>query len=64
MLYPVMDSSPLGTVGAIQDTLITPGLSTGTAMTVLSVGAGATAKTGGKGKHNEQESAGVLQECK
>ena len=35
MLYPVMGNSPLGTVGALQDTLITPGLSTGIACTAV-----------------------------
>ena len=34
MLYPVIGNSPLGTVGAVQDTLITPRLLTGTALTV------------------------------
>ena len=35
-----MGNSPLGTVGALQDTLITPGLSTGIACTVLRLGWG------------------------
>ena len=35
MRYLVLGNSPLGTVGALQDTLITPGLSTGIAYTVV-----------------------------
>ena len=31
MLYPVMGNSPLGTVGALQDTWITPDMLTATA---------------------------------
>ena len=40
MMYEVIGNSPLGTVGAVQDTLITPRLSTGTALTVSWLGLG------------------------